>query len=578
MWRNTGSYRPRRLFNLHLASLCLVACLAPHAQPADVVVVRPAEWEGAMANWKQHRESQGHTLLELDGRMGKDAIRAAIVNIARQQAEAGQADELKHVLIVGDVGNDPTIHIGTFYYTSTAMVQFGGEHMLASDNPFGDLDNDGIPELAVGRIPANSPAELQRVLDRIVAFETQQDSTSWRRDVHMVAGVGGFGALADSVIEMTTRQFLAQRIPGWSNVSMTHASAQSNYCPDPELFSSTLINRINQGGMLWVYIGHGAVTQLDYLRVEERQIPILTEDQVGKFQAGTRAPIAVFLACYTGAFDAQEDSLAERLILSDNGPIAALAASRVAGPYGLAMLSDGLLTEYFDLPTETLGLAILHAKQCSLQAASKEGNATTDPPPSQLDMVAAIAQALSPADYDLAAERAEHAWQMNLLGDPLLRLPQPSELSVDAPTQASAGEEFEVTGHATLAGQLSVELIHRRGQHRPDLEHLATDPITIAGRAGMQQRYQSSNDSVILKRSVNLAPPASPLTSRPTSSQIVLTNISTHPDGNTAPATVPFSVTMRVPDDLPRGRYGLRLFLSSPQGWEVGYAEILIKP
>ena len=45
-----------------------------------------------------------------------------------------------------------------------------------SDMAWGDLDGDGIPRVPVGRIPLATPAELERVVRKILAFESQPPS------------------------------------------------------------------------------------------------------------------------------------------------------------------------------------------------------------------------------------------------------------------------------------------------------------------------------------------------------------------------------------------------------------------
>jgi hypothetical protein len=62
----------------------------------------------------------------------------------------------------------------------------------------------------------------------------------------------------------------------------------------------------------------------------------------------------VLIACYTGAIDARDDSLAEELVLDEQGPIAAIAATRVTMPYGNTVLGCELLRAAF---TDRLPLA-----------------------------------------------------------------------------------------------------------------------------------------------------------------------------------------------------------------------------
>lgn len=528
-----------------------------HPQSVDTVVVRPAAWAGALGPWKAYRQAQGHRIAEVDASPDAQVIRSAIARLAE-----AQTDPIRYVLLAGDVSASASQTIPACYYDSTAMSQFGGDAKLASDNPYADLDGDDYPDLAIGRIPADSAEQLQQVLARVMAFEQQRDFSAWRRDVHVVAGVGGFGAVADSVIEMTTRRFLADRIPGWSNLSMTQASVDSHYCPDPWRFSEACVGRLNQGGMFWVYIGHGHVKTLDYVRAGDDWLPILTHDHVPTVDVGSRPPIAVFLACYTGAFDAVEECLAEELMLSPSGPIAALAASRVSGPYGLAMLSDGLLSSCFDDQVGTLGEVVLRAKQQLLQSSAQANTApshvlantapgpvpaSTTPRAMQLQMIDAIASAMSPADYDLAAERREHVWQMNLLGDPLLRLCHPGPLTLQVAERAAAGETLHIAGHSDVPGKLLVELVLRRDQVRKELDSLAVDLLSQVGRDGFQQRYRAANQRIVIQRDQPLA------------------------------AAGDFSIELAIPAELPRGKYAVRAFLAGQATCRAGYCELNIR-
>jgi TusA-related sulfurtransferase len=511
-------------------------------EAADVVVVRPKAWSSALQPWKLYRESQGHEILEVDSAQSAETIRASI-----RQVAATKPNTLKFILLASDVGVLPNqqVAIPVFYHASTALIKFGGDEQIASDSTFGDLDGDDLPDVAVGRMPADSPQQLTKLLARTIDFERSQAAARWRREVHVVAGVGGFGALADGAIEMTTRRFLSDRIPGWADVTMTQASPQSPFCPDPWRFSETTINRMNQGGMLWVYIGHGHVKTLDYLRCNNEWLPIMTNENVPQVRIGPNSPIGLFLACYTGAFDAVEDSLAEQLVTHDNGLVAAIASSRVSGPYGLAMLSSGMLTECFERKTTTIGEILLNAKRDMMRPIAPVDKVAGTKDQSQ--MLSALATALSPEGYDLAAERQEHVWMMNLIGDPLLRLNHPHEVALLELAQAKPGERMTVHGTSPAAGKLLVELAYRRDQLKPNLKQLDAFSPDGDSRQRAQQTYEAANARVVAQTESDIA------------------------GGE-------FSVSLDVPADLPRGKYCVRAFLGGQPSWAVGYQVVSIRP
>ena len=165
----------------------------------------------------------------------------------------------------------------------------------------------------------------------------------------------------------------------------------------------------------------------------------------------------------------------------------------------------------------------------------------------QLSMIQAIAQALSPTDYDLYSEHTEHVWEMNLLGDPMLRLSYPEQLEVAVATQAAPGSVVEVRGQTAHGGNIVVELAYRRGQVRRELDALAADPNTKPGRTVQQQRYEKVNDDVIASV------------------------LHQHTSGE-------FVIPLQIPDDVTRGKYCIRVFHEQPHGWGVGYAEISVRP
>ena len=166
-------------------------------------------------------------------------------------------------------------------------------------------------------------------------------------------------------------------------------------------------------------MGHGLPTELDRVRTPTGSEPILSVDDVPKLRCPAHSPLAVFVACYTGAFDAPTDSLAEELLLAEQGPIAVVAATRVTMPYGNTVLGYELLRACFkDRPSE-LGNIVRLAQRRSLDQSAD------DPLRASLD---GLAHGLSPPPIDLAAERREHVLMYHLFGDPLTLLHRPAPM------------------------------------------------------------------------------------------------------------------------------------------------------
>ncbi len=470
---------------MHLALLLLALAAAPAPEAPDVAVVAAPQFRETMEPWIRYRQAQGHRVAVVAGEQ-------SLPDIRRELRELARGGRLRYVLLVGDA--DPAMYsdaavrarsVPTAYAEAKVNVLWGSEPHIATDNPYADLSGDGVPELAVGRLPANSAAELETMLAKTLAYERSADFGPWRRQVNVVAGVGGFGWLADSVLESAARYFLTRLVPPEYVVSMTYASWRSPYSPDPRQFHRTTLERLNEGSLFWVYIGHGFPYGLDEVQTPGGTFPILANDDAEKLAART-PPVALFLACYTGAFDAWDDCLAERMLARDGGPVAVVAGSRVTMPYGMTVLATELIDQCFQRQAPTLGDALLAAKQRMAARPDAAG-----PERAMLD---AIAGALSPATDRLADERAEHVLLMNLLGDPLLRLRYPHPVDLHVPDHAPPGGWLRVEGTSPIDGEGKVELVVARGRLAFTPPPRRTFPTTPDGLSALQATYEQAND------------------------------------------------------------------------------------
>jgi hypothetical protein len=486
----------------------LSAAPAERAEAPDTVVVCPPQFAEALRPWVEYRRQQGHRFVFVPGTRSADEIRAAI-------REASRAGGLGSIVLVGDA--DPEMFrdlavrqrcVPTHKAEARINIRWGSEPQIATDNWYADLDDDGVPELAVGRITADTSEELSRIVRKIVAYEESADWSSWRRRVNFVAGVGGFGAVADTVIDAAAKKLITDGLPAAYESTMTHASWRSPYCPDPRSFNGAVLRRLNEGCLFWVYIGHGQRRFLDSCCVPGSEYRILDTRDMANVRAASGAPIAVFLACYTGAFDDARDCLAEEMLRAEGGPVAVVSGSRVTMPYGMSLLGTALLDECFRQRRATVGEVLLRAKRrvaAEPAAASEQGAAGSLP---NRRLIEAVAAAVSPAPNELPLERTEHLLLFNLIGDPLLRLRQPRALELQAPQYAAAGGDVEVTVISPLAGKCTLELVCRRDRFTftpPARPHF--DPADGA-LAAYDEVYDRANDGRFAARQMDVLPGA----------------------------------------------------------------------
>ena len=473
-----------------MAWLLLIWTAAPSSgmDAADTLVVCPPAFVTALEPWIAHRRQQGHGVQILAAGSSAESIRDAIRRDARQ-------GRLKYVLLAGDAGpaderGDPLPadrRVPAGLVAAKVNVRWGSEPEIATDNWYADLDDDGLPDVAIGRLPVDTREELEAQVRKILAYEKYVDRGPWQRQINLVAGMGSFGAVTDSVLEMATKKFLTSGIPPAYQTSMTYACWQSPYCPDPRRFHDATLLRLNEGCLFWIYLGHAQRRYLEPVRVPGGAFPVLDARDAARLNAAHGLPIALLLTCYAGAFDQAEDCLAEAMLRAEGGPVAAICGSRVSMPYGMAVLADALLDEYFVQRRSTLGELLLAAKR-------RMGADDQDHPRRQL--LDALAAAVSPAADQLAEERLEHVAMFNLLGDPLLRLPQPDSIQLQAADTVRGGQVLKVSGRCELVGDGWVELVCRRDRTRGNLAARRQFEPTHPFLQSFQNTYQQANDPV----------------------------------------------------------------------------------
>ena len=499
-------YQLRRVSQLDSSlTLVVLACFTCFSSSTiiavDTVVICPAPLRSALQPWCEYRQKQGYKLGFVTPAATAELTRTSILNLA-------QKSQIKTILIVGDapslvrVDTDSKLHlqppstvqVPTFYHRAKVNVLFGADPEIASDSHYADFDGDGRVDVALGRLPVGNVQQLTQLVQRIIRYEQEYFNHASKRNVHFIAGIGGFGPLADGLIDTISRRLIGGGIPGSIDVSLTYASWQSPYCPAPAEFSSTTIDRFNEGGLFWVYMGHGQRYHLDTLRAPEcPPLPIYRSSDTVKLKVRGVPPICVLLACNTGAFDAPGLSVSEQMLLAPDGAIAVLAATRVTMPYAMSVMGDSMLRQAFKYRRETLGEIVLLAKQALVTAA----RGSDSPNRRLLDQIAAV---VSPESGLLAEERQEHSWMFNLLGDPLLKVNYPDGMRVTCSATVSNGNKLQVTFDSPIVGQAVIEVVTQRGMQREPLIERNIVKLQATPKSerwnGYSKEYEMANDPV----------------------------------------------------------------------------------
>lgn len=229
--------------------------------------------------------------------------------------------------------------------------------MVASDNRYADVvGNDGVPEMAIGRIPALSDDELLAYADKLrnaEAAAVQPDAATWRNRAIMVAdapddAAGNFPVNSDEVIKL---------LPSGMSVDTRYYNKKGQEDTYDQTFHNGLLSSISSGAGLVNYIGHGGITQLG-------KTGFFTQADAAALTNGSKLPIMAALTCAVGwDFYPGLDSLARTLTLSPRGGvIAGLVPSGLSNNDSAVELNKAFVTSVATLASPVrIGDAVLDA-------------------------------------------------------------------------------------------------------------------------------------------------------------------------------------------------------------------------
>lgn len=250
----------------------------------------------------------------------------------------------RFVLFVGDASFDPKNYLGLGEFDLVPTKLVATQDMeTASDDWFADFNEDGLAEMAVGRLPSRTPQEARTMVTKIIGYERSLSS----KNVLLVADTNeGFDfESADAELK--------KLIP--TGVKVKEINRGST---DATTAKAALLDAINKGQTIVNYSGHGAIGFW-------RGNLLTSEDARGLTNTG-QLSVFVMMTCWNGFFhDAFKDSLAEALMKAEQGgAVAVWASSGLTDPVGQAAMNQELYRLLFKVNgTGGAGLTLGEATQ-----------------------------------------------------------------------------------------------------------------------------------------------------------------------------------------------------------------------
>jgi hypothetical protein len=214
----------------------------------------------------------------------------------------------------------------------------------ASDDWFADFDEDGLPDMAVGRLPVRTAGDASMLAKRIVNYEIS-NSGAWTKQVLLVAGT-------DDATDPFTSYIAAvqELIPGTQTVAVISQGNDADAHGD-------LITALNAGQSLINYVGHGS----DEVWADG----LLSSSDVAALTNGSQTPFLISMTCLNGYFqDVYTVSLAKAIVLAPaGGAVAAWASSGLTDSAGQSILNQAMISQLYGSKSRTIGEAAASAKR-----------------------------------------------------------------------------------------------------------------------------------------------------------------------------------------------------------------------
>jgi len=314
---------------------------------ADLVIFTHKDFIPALQPLKAHRESQGLRVVIVDiedvyrefsfGNKNPQAIKDFLA-----YATSKWKVKPRFALFAGDASLDPKNYLGSGDWDIVPTKLIDTQFMEAcSDGWFADFNDDGIEEMAVGRLPVRTAQELSAVVSKIIGYDNSNPSDS----LVLVADMD------DTFNFPGESEALRAFIP--SNLT-TRAITRGTV--SDEMARVQLLGYLNEGQRVINYLGHG--------NLQNWRGDLLTSEDASSLRNGQKLSLFVGMTCLNGYFqEAATESLAEALLKAPNGgAVAAWASTGMSDPTEQGTLNKEFYRLLFGGGKLTVGEAAMKSK------------------------------------------------------------------------------------------------------------------------------------------------------------------------------------------------------------------------
>ena len=336
---------------------------------ADYIFIIAPEFATAIQTLATHRENQGLSTLIIDINDLYNSFNygiyhtIAIKNFLAYTFENWSTPP-SYVLLVGNGHWNLKGYTGTKYGVPTPIYM---PPNLAFVDPWqGEVDssnllatlvgNDPLPDLAIGRLPISSEAELNTYITKVTTYE-QSGPQAWQSNVIQVSDdvpddAGDFVASSDALVDNYITPSHYQVIKIYLN---DYCDVSTSPCP---AVNAAIIDTLNNtGALLMTFIGHGAYYRWAHEGIfVNADIPNLTNIN--------QLPIVLSLDCMDGywLYPGENSLIGDFVRAANGGAVGAFAPTGLGVGSGHDSLADGFYKALIADNTTDFGAITLASK------------------------------------------------------------------------------------------------------------------------------------------------------------------------------------------------------------------------
>jgi len=324
------------------------------------------------------KAAEGHGAFVVDVERAYDLFSSGVFEATAIQAAIrhfGRQGHLAYVLLIGDDTFDPRnfSETGQISYLPSLSGYDGAFGRIPTENLYADLNGDGIPDLAIGRLPVQTPQQADTLVDKI----SRQQAVLHQAGSHHLFAVDSPGP--EDVSFRGEAQKVIDMLPGAVvtvadvNLGIDEARAR-------------LLQGLGQGELATHYFGHGGFDVWS-------DASLLTEGDISQLPQNGRESLLFTWTCETQWYLFHQGGPSinvDLLLVPRGGALAAVGPAGITDPRLQGALYERFYTHF--LEGVSLGEALRRAKTEALRA-------------------------------DPGTKPVVEGW--NLLGDPSLRLDMP---------------------------------------------------------------------------------------------------------------------------------------------------------